>query len=137
MTEAEKRAFVQRRAAHCCEYCRFPAAHLKPPMHFDHVKARQHGGLDEIENLALSCSRCNQAKGPNIATIDPDGDGVSMVPLFNPRNDDWNDHFELLDGVMVGKSAIGRATVFLLNMNKPVRIAMRRELIRQGAWPTA
>jgi hypothetical protein len=137
MTEIEKRSLVLQRAGFRCEYCQFPAAHLRHPMHVDHVRARQHGGADDIENLALSCSRCNLTQAPNIATIDPDGDGFSVLRLFNPRTDAWDNHFELVDGAIIGRTAIGRATVFLLNVNEPIRIEMRRALVELGQWPTS
>jgi hypothetical protein len=35
-----------------------------------------------------------------------------IVPLFNPRTQAWNDHFELANGVEIsGRTATGRATV--------------------------
>lgn len=32
----------------------------------EHLRPRNHGGTNEIENLALSCKECNQAKGSHI-----------------------------------------------------------------------
>lgn len=42
-----------------------------------------------------------------------------MVSLFNPRRDDWNEHFEWNhDGTLIiGKTAIGRATIKALQLN--------------------
>jgi hypothetical protein len=42
----------------------------------DHIIAEKHGGQTLAENLALSCSLCNQAKGSDIASIDPDTRGL-------------------------------------------------------------
>jgi len=48
-----------------------------------------------------------------------------VAPLFNPREDDWDEHFELREGYVRGKTPVGRATVRLLNMNAPRRVALR------------
>jgi 5-methylcytosine-specific restriction endonuclease McrA len=39
--------------------------------HIEQVIARQPGGSDEIDNLALACHRCNLHKGPNLTGVDP------------------------------------------------------------------
>jgi hypothetical protein len=76
--------------------------------HVDHIIAKQH--LDELSDdplgLAWACSECNYHKGPNLASIDPQS--KSQVALFDPRNDDWERHFELVNGVIVGRTAVGR-----------------------------
>jgi len=33
--------------------------------HIEYIIPRQHGGDDQLDNLALSCPWCNRAKGPN------------------------------------------------------------------------
>ena len=81
----------------------------------DHVIARQHGGVTELENLCLSCLRCNRQKGPNIATLDPDTG--EMVRLFNPSTDVWEEHFEWDGPRLVGLTSIGRGTVECLAVN--------------------
>jgi hypothetical protein len=48
-----------------------------------------------------------------------------MVPLFHPRVDRWEDHFETRGGQVCGKTQVGRATVRLLNMNAPRRVELR------------
>ncbi len=52
--------------------------------HVEHIVARQHGGTDDLANLALACGQCNLHKGPNVTAIDPWG-GDAPVALFNPR----------------------------------------------------
>ena len=59
----------------------------------DHIVAEKHGGLTEEGNLALSCVLCNQHKGTDLASLDPE-DG-RLTPLFHPRRDRWADHFRL------------------------------------------
>lgn len=76
-------ALVRRRAGNACEYCRIPQdATPLISFHVEHIVPRQHGGSEDVEQLALACDRCNAYKGPNLTSIDPDTNLV--VPLFNP-----------------------------------------------------
>jgi hypothetical protein len=121
------RQLVRERAANRCEYCRIPQHALSwATFHIEHIRARQHGGSDEPENLALACRRCNLFKGPNLSAIDPETD--ELLPLFNPRTDIWTDHFADIDHRIVGRTSIGRATAELLDMNDADRIQIRFEL---------
>ena len=124
---------VFRRASGLCEYCHAPQAFYPERFQIDHIRARQHRGDDSLENLALACLECNRRKGPNIACIDPQTG--QLVPLFNPRKDRWNDHFEWRGGVIVGISKIRRATVALLDLNRAPRIGVREALIEEGVFP--
>jgi len=47
--------------------------------------------------------------------------------LFNPRSDQWSDHFVIQGGHIIGLTPTGRATVRLLNMNAPRRVELRGE----------
>jgi hypothetical protein len=96
----------------------------------DHIIARQHGGKTDLNNLALCCGRCNQFKGPNIAGIDPMSGQI--IRLFNPREDHWADHFEYQSAELIGRTPIGRATVTVLAINMPIRIAARRAIMDVG-----
>ncbi len=51
------------RAFHSCEYCRMPEPELLAGCEVDHIISRKHKGLTDLANLALSCERCNRAKG--------------------------------------------------------------------------
>ncbi len=130
MSESLRRS-VRQRAGGRCEYCHLPD--WRPPLepfHLEHVVARQHGGLMEMENLAWACHRCNRHKGTNLTGVDPDT--RSVVSLFHPRRDVWEDHFAL-DGVRLrGLTSTGRMTVWLLQMNAERRLERRAELIRRG-----
>jgi hypothetical protein len=125
------RQFVRERAAQRCEYCRIPQEALPwARFHIEHIRARQHGGTDDVENLALVCQRRNARKGPNLASIDPESGGIT--PLFHPRTDLWNEHFSLVVYRIVGLSPIGRATATLLDMNDSDRVQIRAELATLG-----
>jgi 5-methylcytosine-specific restriction endonuclease McrA len=56
----------------------------------DHVIAEEHGGQTTLDNLALSCTVCNRRKGSDIGSLDPDSG--TLIPLFNPRTQQWSDH---------------------------------------------
>lgn len=121
------RQLVRRRAGERCEYCHLPQAAVpSASFHIEHIVARQHGGDDDLSNLALACDRCNLHKGPNLTGIDPETE--SVVPLFHPRHDFWDDNFRWNRTEIVGLTASGRATVRLLNMNAKRRLQLRKEL---------
>jgi hypothetical protein len=87
---------------------------------------------DDPESLAWACSECNYHKGPNLVSIDPESQ--EQANLFNPRRDDWNDHFTIDRGAIVGLTPTGRATARLLNMNAPRLVRLRRELVEQAEF---
>jgi hypothetical protein len=125
---------VRARAADRCEYCRLPQAFVRERFQIEHIIARQHGGADSLENLALCCIRCNLHKGPNIAGVDPVTN--HLTPLFHPRRDRWEDHFAWRAAELIGLSAIGRATVVVLSINDAQRVALRASLIEEGIFPS-
>ena len=69
--DAATRHLVRQRADERCEYCKLRQEHCELRHHIEHIIAKQHGGSDDDENLALACHRCNLHKGPNLTGIDP------------------------------------------------------------------
>jgi hypothetical protein len=128
-----RRDLVRQRAANRCEYCLLRQEHTDLNHHVEHIVAKQHGGSDEAENLALACHRCNLCKGPNLTGIDPLTRKV--VQLFHPRQDQWQDHFRFQGVRIEGITPIGRATVQVLGMNNARRLDMRVELVLRGDFP--
>jgi len=115
---------VRERAGNRSEYCQLdqddsPLALL----HVEHVLPRVHGGTDDLENLALACIDCNLHKGTNLTGVDP----VTrlITNLFHPRRERWDEHFAWEANQIVGRSASGRATVRVLQMNSDDRLALR------------
>lgn len=103
--DATTKNLVRQRAGDCCEYCHLPQdATPFITFHIEHVIAKQHtpddDNLDDLKRLALACDRCNLFKGPNLSSIDPNSGEI--VNLFNPRTDNWNDHFATRDAKIVG-----------------------------------
>jgi hypothetical protein len=121
------RRLVRARAQGRCEYCRASQADEPfAPYQIEHVIPRQHGGSDDAANLALACPYCNLHKGPNLAGLDPLDD--RLTPLFNPRTQRWEDHFARRGPLIMGQTAVGRATVRVLNMNDRPRVELRAAL---------
>jgi 5-methylcytosine-specific restriction endonuclease McrA len=124
---------VRQRAGHRCEYCLVPEAFYQTPFEIDHIIARQHGGPTVLSNLALSCLHDNGHKGPNIAGLDPVT--RKLTKLFHPRRHKWDRHFRWQGPYIVGRTAIGRATVVVLDINDRDAVRAREELIAEGVFP--
>jgi hypothetical protein len=124
---------VWRRAHGCCEYCQMPQDLDDTPFEIDHIIARKHQGPMEAKNLALSCFFCNSFKGSNIAGLDPKT--RKLTPLFNPRRHAWHRHFRWREAHLVGRTAVGRVTIAVLNINDPLRVELREGLIGEGIFP--
>ena len=124
---------VRERAKDRCEYCKLPAYISAFTFPIDHIIAQQHGGETTSENLALSCPHDNYHKGPNIAGLDPLTGRLTR--LFDPRRRRWSAHFAWDGPRLVGKTAIGRTTIRVLNMNHPEAVRLRRLLIEAGLFP--
>ena len=128
--DAATRDFVRRRADNRCEYCLLRQKYSRLTHHLEHIVAKRHGGLDDTENLALACHRCNLRKGPNLTGVDP-GSG-ELVPLFHPRRDRWAEHFLFRGARIEGITPVGRASVHVLAMNDARRLDLRFELLALG-----
>jgi hypothetical protein len=132
MDEALERLIWQR-AEYRCEYCQLGLGQLPLTFEIDHIIARQHGGPTRASNLALACFACNHHKGPNLAGLDIRTGRI--VRLFHPRRHRWGRHFRWREAVLVGRTAIGRATLAVLAINQPDRVALRQALIDEGVFP--
>ena len=129
----ELRSAVRERARYCCEYCLVPELGAFFPHEPDHIIAAQHGGQPVFENFALACIQCNRFKGPNIASVDPETKRI--VPLFNPRTDQWFEHFRVARGRIVPLTPVARATAALLNFGDPEREEARHNMWESGRYP--
>jgi hypothetical protein len=76
------------------------------------------------------CPFCNAAKGPNLSGRDPESGNIER--LFDPRHQDWFDHFQLRGPVIIGLTPVGRATVDVLKLNDARRVQLRAELQARG-----
>jgi hypothetical protein len=126
------RAQVRERANMRCEYCFVPEGFSFFSHQVDHIIATKHRGSSELDNLAWACFECNNAKGSDIASYDEVTN--QLVPFYNPRTQGWETYFEKVDTRITGKNPIGRATVFIFQVNHPDQINIRRDLIELGLW---
>jgi hypothetical protein len=109
---------VRQRANYLCEYCHTAEQWQYVRFTVDHVVPLMHGGSDTFDNLALACFHCNRHKADKLTAIDPETEEI--VPLFNPRQQTWDEHFIWsADGLLIlPLTAIGRATVAFLELNR-------------------
>jgi hypothetical protein len=121
---------VRQRAAGRCEYCGFVEKFARFKFQIEHIIARQHGGGDVADNLAIACGFCNLHKEPNLSGIDPQTGAI--VELFHPRRQVWSEHLAWEGAIIKGPSSHGRATVFVLSMNDVLQIARRQALLDEG-----
>jgi hypothetical protein len=126
------RELIFQRARGRCEYCLIPDGAVLVPHEVDHIIALKHGGLTEIDNLALSCTLCNKHKGSDLASLD--SDTGSVVALFHPRRDKWPEHFKIEGGQILALTAVGRVTVRLLQLNTSERVEERVLLTLAGVF---
>ncbi len=82
---------VRKRAGNRCEYCLCHQNYVFGQLQIDHVIPIAKGGIDTEDNLCLACELCNQHKWTKTNDIDPQTG--QRVPLFNPRQQRWNEHF--------------------------------------------
>jgi hypothetical protein len=71
-------------------------------------------------------------KVQSIAGINPNTG--QTVRLFHPRQDHWEEHFRWEEARLVGRTAIGRATVQVLSMNAEDLLLIRIALRQEGAF---
>lgn len=131
--KSELRRLVWARAESRCEYCQIHQDFDELPHHLDHILARKHDGPTTEDNLALACANCSLGKGANLAGPDPRTG--KLTRLFHPRKDRWVTHFRWAGAALRGRTAIGRATIKVLNINRTDRVALRTILISQGLFP--
>jgi HNH endonuclease len=125
---------VAHRAGHRCEYCHAPEAIFNFSFELEHAHPQSQQGSDEDSNLALARRACNLHKSDHVTGDDPATQ--SPVPLFNPRRDRWEEHFQVqATGEILGLTPIGRATVARLQMNTAVQLEARRLWMQLKLFP--
>ncbi|MCC7208889.1 MAG: HNH endonuclease [Anaerolineae bacterium] len=129
---SEARRLVYDRAQGCCEYCQTCEVNSGQVMQVDHIDPE---AGDTLDNLCLACWSCNNYKRQ--ATTAEDPETAAQVPLYNPRTQDWADHFAWEYGAtwVRGLTATGRATVMRLKMNRPTLVQARQRWVKSGYHP--
>lgn len=128
------RILVATRAGFLCEYCLIHEDNTYFGCEVDHIISLKHGGLTEADNLAYACLLCNRQKGSDIGSILPNAE---FLRFFNPRKDQWGQHFRLEGAIIQPLTGIGEVTARILGFNTGERILEREVLIATGRYLTA
>jgi len=118
-----------------CGYCLTQEQVSGVPLTIEHLMPRAKGGNDTEENLWTACRLCNETKG--ILTDAPEPETGEVVPLFNPRQQSWADHFVWSENgtQIIGTTSVGRATVLALALNTEFRVRARALWVEVGWHP--
>jgi hypothetical protein len=107
------RHLVITRAENRCEYCCLSQEGQVATFHVDHIIPSSKGGETTADNLALACVACSLHKAARLTAVDPFSN--HLVPIFNPRQNHWHEHFQWRDVEIIGLTATGRATIQALH----------------------
>jgi len=134
-SEAALRQRVYAAFASCCAYCRAAQEHVPEILEIEHIRPRSRGGSDAERNLCLACGHCNRHKAARLTAIDPKT--RRRVALFNPRSQQWSEHFRWGAGSieLVGLTPCGRATVAALQLNANLLLKVRAHWLAAGWHP--
>lgn len=124
---------IWERAKRRCEFCQIAQEYDELAHELDHIVPQKHRGKTVASNLALACFSCNKHKSSDLSGIDPVTRKV--VRLFHPRRMKWHRHFRWDGPWLVGRTAIGRGTVVTLEINAPLRVRLRSELMSTSEFP--
>jgi len=127
------RQLVCERASNRCEYCKVHLASQCATFHIDHVHPTSRGGADDPTNLALSCPLCNLSKSNRLFLRDEQSG--AEVPIFNPRRDNWPEHFRFEGTLQIGLTPTGRSLVTALDLNSAHRQFIRTIESEAGLFP--
>ena len=128
------RQFVRTRAKGLCEYCLIREEDTYFGCQVDHIISEKHGGATQESNLAYACSYCNRNKGSDIGSIV--WETQRFCRFFNPRVDQWRDHFGLEGISITALTPIGEVTARILDFNHIDRLVERAELDALGQYPS-
>ncbi|HSH04628.1 MAG TPA: HNH endonuclease [Anaerolineae bacterium] len=132
---AELQRQVAQQSNHRCAYCQSQQRLMGVALTIDHIVPQSLGGSHELENLCLSCWDCNLIKSDRTIVIDPLTQ--KQVRLFHPNQQIWLEHFGWNDfGThIIGHTAIGRATITALRLNRAQLLESRRYWVKAGWHP--
>lgn len=126
---------IRREGRNRCGYCLTPQEIVSMLLEIEHLQPIAGGGTDDEENLWLACRNCNGFKHAKTHAIDPQTN--EEASLFNPRTQNWNEHFRFSDDKteITGKTACGRATVIALRLNFEQAVNARKVWIQADLYP--
>lgn len=126
---------IRAEARNRCGYCLSLQKYVLGKLEIDHIIPQAKGGTDDPDNLWLACRLCNSYKGIQTTALDPNTGKTDQ--LFNPRQQQWSQHFQWRsNGTQIeGKTAIGRATVNALQLNNFIAVTVRSQWVQAGWHP--
>ncbi len=132
---AEQRSLIAERANGYCEYCKTHISFSPDTFHLDHFKPLSKGGSDDLENIILACGGCNERKSDFTKFIDTITSEETL--LFNPRIDNWFEHFTWSEDyiILIGITPKGRVTENRLDLNRLGVINLRKSMLALKAPP--
>lgn len=134
-TSEKTKSKIRRLAKNRCGFCLSHQDYVWDILEIDHIFPLAKGGKDSEENLWLICATCNGAKYNKTEGFDQITG--QNAPLFNPRLQNWHEHFEWSKDAteIIGKTPIGRATVTALDLNKERFIKVRKNWVSANWHP--
>jgi len=102
---------------------------------FEHIQPLSANGETVFENLCFACPSCNRHKSSKQTATDLESG--EEVMLFHPQQQVWTEHFAWSDSgkELKGLTAVGRATIKALQMNRPALVRARAMWIKLGEHP--
>lgn len=123
---ANVRQQVRQRSGCACEFCGVREEDAGAALTIDHFRPRSKGGSDALDNLVYACPSCNQYKQDYWPT------DAQAVPLWNPRDEDFAEHFtEAENGQLIALTIVGAFTIGHLRLNRSQLVAYRQNRRRQ------
>jgi hypothetical protein len=126
-------AKIRQQSKNRCGYCLLPQKLISYKLEIEHIFPKFLGGENIEENLWLACRRCNLIKG--VKTHGFDTVTFEIVKLFNPRNQNWTEHFDWDKTRIIGKTPCGRATIDALELNNEIHLKPREFWKLTGIFP--
>ena len=126
------RRLVEKRAISHCEYCLIHEEDTYIGCEIDHIISIKHGGKNNDTNLAFSCLSCDRFKGTDIGSLT---EKAILTRFYNPRIDNWLEHFQIIGNMILGITDIGEVTVKILRINDEERLEEREYLQNMGLFP--
>ncbi len=127
---------VRTRFSNYCAYCHSPEVLTVSTFEIEHIVPLSVGGKTEFENLCLACPTCNRHKAFRQMAFD--SSTGETVPLFNPQRQEWVEHFVWNETFteIIGLTAVGRATISALKMNRIQLIRVRQMWVKMEKFPS-
>lgn len=118
-----------------CGYCLSEEILMGVSLVPDHIIPLTVGGSNERENLWPACRSCNELKNNRTHAEDPTTG--ELVPLFNPRTQQWYEHFAWNREFthIQALTFTGRATLITLQLNRLLLVRARQHWKLMGWHP--